>query len=160
MPSGHHGLLLLNCNYNFFSHVVHFTFCLSRLSKNEYQKWVSSCKFLLSTQYFTNVYTFDSRNEKLSSKVNYVPLHYLHDDSSSMFAHFLVKMLRWTLSYFKFYLMYFSSFIFSHTYIIVLLKLGEMYFNFSDQIISINSLWLFLKQPTYKCINVLMTCIT
>ena len=102
MPSGHHGLVLLNCNYNFFSHVVHFTFILSRLSKNEYQKWVSSRKFLLSTQYFTNVYTFDSRNEKLSSKVNYVPLHYWHDDiGSNVYSRFgknAEVILFWILS--------------------------------------------------------------
>ena len=75
MPSGQRGLVLLNCNYNFFSYVVRFTFCMLMEGKMNASNELVAAHFLLSTQYFTNVYTFDSRNERLSSKVNSSPLH-------------------------------------------------------------------------------------
>ena len=107
MPSGQHGLVLLNCNYNFFSYVVRFTFCMLMEGKMNASNELLAAHFLLSTQYFTNVYTFDSRNERLSSKVNSSPLHnWLDVVIGLLFTYFVVKMWE-KICRVKPYIMYF-----------------------------------------------------
>ena len=107
MPSGQHGLVLLNCNYNFFSYVVRFTFCMLMEGKMNASNELVAAHFLLSTQYFTNVYTFDSRNERLSSKVNSSPLHnWLDVVIGLLFTYFVVKMWE-KICRIKPYIMYF-----------------------------------------------------
>ena len=106
MPSGQHGLVLLNCNYNFFSYVVRFTFCMLMEGKMNASNELLAAHFL-STQYFTNVYTFDFRNERLLSKVNSSPLHnWLDVVIGLLFTYFVVKM-REKICRIKPYIMYF-----------------------------------------------------